>query len=301
MGLFVVYLLTDPFRTLNTFNLKNVSIVNRDYLSTELFLKNNPRYHYNSFIFCSSRGGGINTYLWKSYLPKGAKQFLFQAWSETISGTLQKVTWLNEHGQKIENAIVMIDIPSSFSLIQQSYEALSIKHYLFADMPFVVYQFYLFKAYVKPSEVIKSIQEIHRISDIGFDSVSNDWNKANKYNWKFRPDQNKTLDKSKYPTVVQEKTSTPLINKEIEIKLKEIEHIFSKQRTNYKIIITPAFNQIKVNPDDLKILQRIYSKERVFNFSGHNQWTVNKYNFTDINHFDLNVGYDLLKICYQNN
>ena len=60
--LIAIYLWTDPFRCLHAFDINDVDITNREYLSTELFLRNEPIYHYNSFIFSSSRGGGMNTY-----------------------------------------------------------------------------------------------------------------------------------------------------------------------------------------------------------------------------------------------
>ena len=81
-----LYIWTDPFRCLHDFDINDVDATNREYLSTELFLRNNPTYHYNSFIFSSSRGGGMNTYQWKQYLPEGAKPFLFQAWGESLTG-----------------------------------------------------------------------------------------------------------------------------------------------------------------------------------------------------------------------
>ena len=77
--LLAIYLWTDPFRCLHAFDINDVDATNREYLSTELFLRNNPTYHYNSFIFSSSRGGGMNTYQWKTYLSEDAQPFLFQS------------------------------------------------------------------------------------------------------------------------------------------------------------------------------------------------------------------------------
>ena len=82
----IVYLITDPFKTLRPFSFQYFDGTNRDYLSSELFLRNDSIYHYNSFIFGSSRCCGFNTYHWKHYLPIGARQYLFQAWGETLTG-----------------------------------------------------------------------------------------------------------------------------------------------------------------------------------------------------------------------
>ena len=85
----------------------------------------------NSFIFSSSRGGGMNTYQWKSYLPDDAQPFLFQAWSESLTGIELKMNYLNEHDIPINNALIMFDIPGTFSSNQLPKEALSMKHYMF--------------------------------------------------------------------------------------------------------------------------------------------------------------------------
>ena len=96
-----IYFYTDPFKTIYPFELKNISTVNREYLSVELFKKNYAKHRYNSFILCSSRGCGINTYQWKQYLDKEDNQFLFQAWSETIMGTCRKLNYVNDLGEEI--------------------------------------------------------------------------------------------------------------------------------------------------------------------------------------------------------
>lgn len=297
-----IYAITDPFKTLNTFDLKDVSIANRDYLSTELFLRNNQRYNYDSFIFGSSRGCGINTYYWRSFLSKNSKPFLFQAWGENITGIYQKIKYLDEHKQKIKNAIILIDIPGSLSKNQNQTDAISIKHYLLSGKSKFYFQFYLFLGYLKPSEIFKSIIDkiIHKRNVAQFDTVSNDWEKNNQFNWQTKPSQNRTLDKSKFGNrPINQIYSKQLITNDLVRILNAIQHILIIQNTNYKIIITPAYDQICINKTDLKKLMIIFGKDKVFNFSGKNRWTEDKYNFMDINHFDLILGYDIIKTIYR--
>ena len=49
-----IYVWTDPFRCIHAFDINDVDATNREYLSTELFRRNEPTYHYDSFIFSSS-------------------------------------------------------------------------------------------------------------------------------------------------------------------------------------------------------------------------------------------------------
>ena len=301
LALILIYVITDPFKTLRPFNIYDVS-VNRDYLSTELFLRNNPQYHYDSFIFGSSRGCGLNTYLWKSYLPAGSRQFLFQAWAENISGIEQKIVYLDNHKQNIRNAIVIIDIPGSFAPDQELKDAITIKHYRFSGRSKLSFQYYLFKGYLKPSEIYKSVYDMMKSIplDIEFDTISNDWSKYNKSNWKIVPAPNKELDKKKFKArPLVEEYSKKVIDLRFKYILLNISGIFKRQHTQYRVVISPAYDQLHIHPEDLQTLETIFGKENVFNFSGKNKWTENKYNFMDLNHFDLNLGYDIINTCYK--
>ena len=196
-----LYIASDPFRTLKKFSLQDFSITNRDYLSMELYLKNKDQQHYNSFIFGSSRGCGINTYQWKSYLPEGSRQFLFQAWSETITGIYQKIKYLDDHDVHINNAIILVDIPNTFVRTQQPATALAIKHYLLSGKSRLYYQSIFFWSYLKPSEIFQSAKELFvkpPPTTVNFDSISNDWNRFNKDTWMIKPRQDSAANKSEF-------------------------------------------------------------------------------------------------------
>lgn len=296
-----LYVIADPFKTLKPFNLKEFSTVNRDYLSSELFLKNYSKEKYNSFIFGSSRGCGINTYLWKSYLPEDASQFLFQAWGESVTGIYQKIKYLDNHNVDIKNALILIDMPGSFDRVQESTTAIGIKHYTFSGKSKLYFQYHLFKAFIKPSLIFDSFRQliVKPNYTIGFDTISNDWNILNKENWNKIPDQDSTLNKAKFkerPAI--EKMIPKVISVENKIILEKIASVLKMKKTNYKIIITPAYDQLLINKEDLKILQQVFGQENVYNFSGKNELTEDKYNFMDINHFDLVVGRKIIMDIY---
>jgi hypothetical protein len=302
LGLVLLYLITDPFKTLKQFDLQNVSIVNRDYLSTELFIKNNPIYKYDSFIFGSSRGCGLNTYLWKSYLPKDSRQFLFQAWNENITGISQKLKYLDAVNQHLNNVLILIDIPNTFDKKQELTDAMTIKDYKVSGINPFYFQCYLFKAYLKPSEVYKCIHDfvLRSKTVINFDTISNDWDHNNKNNWLITSVQNKPGDKSKFKDRPQdEKFYKQQIDKNFEQYLIQIRQILFKHHSNYRIVITPAYDQLHINQNDLQLLYDIFESRYVFNFSGKNKWTEDKYNFMDVNHFDLVLGNQIITECYQ--
>ena len=188
-----IYIWTDPFRCVHPFDINDVDATNREYLSTELFLRNYPTYHYNSFIFASSRGGGLNTYQWRQYLPKGAQPFLFQAWGESLTGIELKMEYLSEHDVPIDNVLLLFDIPSSFEDVNQlPHEALSMKHYLFTGHSRFGYNAMQFFNFIqKPSLWKNSI--MNRLNHVRVpctsDTITNDWERDNQFNYTELPPQ----------------------------------------------------------------------------------------------------------------
>lgn len=313
--LVVVYVITDPFKTLRPFSFQYFDETNRDYISSELFLKKDPIYHYNSFIFGSSRCCGFNTYQWKHYLPLGASQYLFQAWGETLSGIEQKIDYLDKNGNSIDNAMVLFDIPGSFGKQQLPKEVLSIKHYRFSGQSKLAFQACLFRGFAqKPSKWCSSIKQYFNPSIRFFpaDTISNDWEVSNRNDdISIQPPKDSLKNcsattKAVFFKEIEGKTdldlkeNKPLITNAFFNQLKHIRAVFDKHQTNYRIIISPAYcyNHPKINANDLKILQDIFGKDKVFDYSGKNEITTDYNNFSDPNHFGLSVGWQIIEDIY---
>ena len=309
-----IYLWTDPFRCVHVFDIHDVDMTNREYLSTELFLRNNPVYHYNSFVFSSSRGGGINTYQWKQYLPEDAQPFLFQAWGESLTGIELKINYLNEQHVPINNALILLDIPSSFAAYNQlPREALSMKHYMFTGHTKFGYNVMQYLNFIQsPSLWIKSIK--NRVAGVRMscesDTVTNDWDGSNRYHYTELPVQ----DSLKLCSEMTRKTffakwehsnkrvevSMPVITPKQEEQLRHIKSILDANHTDYHVIVTPApcYTNPAINPRDLAFLQEVYGADRVHNYSGKNEMTEDYNNFSDPGHFGLRVGYMIIEDIY---
>ena len=310
-----IYVWTDPFRCIYAFDINDVDATNREYLSTELFLRNEPIYHYNSFIFGSSRAGGMNTYQWKQYLPEGAQPFLFQSWGESLTGIELKLNYLNEQHVPIDNALIMLDITSSFATENQlPNKALAMKHYLFTGHTKFGYNVMQFANYIqKPSVWIGSIKNkicgIHEACET--DTITNDWDATNKYNYKELPPK----DSLKHCTEMTRRTffaqwehsnfeikvAAPLITPRYESQLRHIKSILDENHTDYHIILSPGYcyTDPAVHPDDLVILQEIFGADRVHNYTGKNDMTEDYNNFSDPGHFGARVGYMIVEDIYK--
>ena len=313
--LLAVYLLTDPFKTLRPFSLTYFDSTNRDYLSSELFVLNSAEHTYDSFIFGSSRGCGINTYHWLKYLPEGSKQFLFQAWSETITGIDQKISYIDEHHFDIRNAIILIDIPGSFSQPQLSTKALSIKDPRFSHQPrWVYHSIQFFNFLQKPSRWVRAIKEwIHpRRPYVGFDIVTNDWKKGNRdldVNNPPAKDSLGNLSSTAKATFFKDYVNNPvvkipasqsLIDDSMILTLNHIHEVFQRHGTDYRIIVTPGYcyKYPPISSRDLSILQSVFGESRVFDYSGRMDVTSDYYGFSDPNHFGLRIGWLMIEEIY---
>ncbi len=312
--LIAIYLWTDPFRCLLAFDINDVDITNREYLSTELFLRNEPIYHYNSFIFSSSRGGGMNTYQWKTYLPEGAQPFLFQAWGESLTGIELKMNYLNENNIPINNALIMFDIPGTFSGTQLPTEALGMKHYMFTGHSKFTYNAIQFFNFIqKPSLWRKSIKNtIHNVREVCCsDTISNDWDNTCALNYTELPAQDSlkkctemtrttffsTIEHSGYKIKVSDVVITPQREKQ----LRHMRDILDANKSDYHIILSPGYcyTNPEVNPKDLKLLQEIFGATRVHNYTGKNEMTEDYNNYSDPNHFGLRVGFMIIEDIYK--
>lgn len=311
LGMFIY---TDPFRTLHPFNPNDVDATNREYLSTELFLQNKDKYSYNSFVFSSSKGCGINTYTWKMFINNTTAQpFLFQAWSESLTGIELKMQYLTQNNIPIDHALILLDIPGSFAKGQLSIEALSMKHYIFTQQSKGIYNALLFYNYCqKPSRWIKSVKDklTNKQVSLGSDSVTNDWQADNYLTYAELPPMDSLKECSnKARKIFYEKIknknddniemSSILLNESFKRQLERIKSLLDSNSTDYHIIITPAYcyTSTYINDEDLCTLETIFGKDRVHDFSRH--YITRDYNyFTDPGHFGLRAGYIMLEEIY---
>jgi hypothetical protein len=105
------------------------------------------------------------------------------------------------------------------------------------------------------------------------------------------------LPKDKFKTPIP-KTEQELISKELKETLITINSVFDKHNTDFKIFISPSYSHIKINPNDLNALIDIFGENRVFDFSGKNEISIDKYNFTDPGHFDWVAGRKMIDSVY---
>ncbi len=308
------YFYLDPFKIIKEYNDYSYTYVvpNRDYISTEMFINNYSQQHYNSFIFGSSRTLGFSPISWKRYLPKTANPFVFDASGESIYGVYKKMKFLEAKNVKIENAIILLCRDASFLADSNPINHLYVKHPIISEESLLAFQLKFFKVYLNPKFLfcyymytfskryqpyMASFIEKRKIM---IDKVTNqliilDQEKEIKENEKEYYRKRKAIF---YTRNKEEIDSVAHINKKHIFMLKEIKRMFSKNNTNYKVIISPLYDQVKFNSTDFSILKYFF-QNHLYDFSGKNSYNQSKTNFYENTHFRPNVGDSIYKIVYK--
>ena len=80
--------------------------------------------------------------------------------------------------------------------------------------------------------------------------------------------------------------------------LSQIHQLFVNGNTNYKIVVSPLFDQIKLNPIDKSILDSIFDAENVYDYSGINKYTADTLNYYEASHYRPRVAVQILEEIY---
>lgn len=309
------YFYNDPFKVLKEYkDYSNLWVIpNRDFISTRMFIKNYKKYQYDSFIFGSSRTIAFQPQTWKNYISADAKPFMFDASSESIYGVWSKIKFIDSLHSKIKNAVIIICRDVSFANSSNHKGHLFIKDPLVSGESNFAFHFDFFKAYFDPvflfnfydykfSNTYKPFMKGY-IEDrkISIDTITNSIKIINREAEIIsRPAEYFAKRKDIFFNRGIELIDTVARIKNVHLNmLKEIKRIFEKNKTDYRIILSPLYEQTKFNPVDKKILTDLFGN-KLFDFSGKNHFTDPITNYYETSHFRPIVGDSIFSIIYKN-
>lgn len=317
MWLFV-YIFLDPYKIIwnyETFvddNAKAYVFLNKDYVSTKTFDDNYIKYAYNSFIFGNSRSIFYQIADWKNHIGPNNSAFHFDASGEALYALHKKILYINNKNVKLDNVLLVLD-NDLLSKDQPNKGPIGeISPQLENNNNFLSFHFTYFKAFTLPSFFIPVIY--NRITNevpTFMKSVLDDRKRnvdpiTNELQFNVFE---KMMDSGKYYTAERlapfyerkniEAFSNASILAKQKIMLKEINDIFLKHLTNFKIIISPLYDQVKLNKTDLEYLKTLFGEKNVFDFSGINKFTSDYKNYYEDSHYRPNVTREILKMIYE--
>jgi len=312
------YFILDPFKVIYQYdrfvenNAKSYIVLNQDYVSTKTFETKYKSKKYNSFIFGNSRSIFYQISDWKLYIGQNSNCFHFDASDESLYALHKKIIYINGKKVNIDNVLLILDNNILNQEKPRNGPLFEISPQLVNNDNFTSFHLTYFKAFCTPSFLFPATYFIitNKVPPFmksaldarprSYDPITNEL-QFDEYE--------RMINEGKYYTkeraivfyerdTIQEYTPPSIKSPQV-LMLKDIYDIFKKNNTNYKIIISPLYDQVKLNPNDLKFLEDLFGKKNVFDFSGINKFTSDYKNYYETSHYRPHVARELLKIVYE--
>jgi len=316
--LIIYYIIADPFKVIYSYdtyyNEKNREMfMNRDHVSTRLYLSNYPKYRYDSFILGSSRSFGFTTKEWQKYIPSPSSPFHFDAGSESLFGIYTKIRYLCRNDRPMKNCLVILD--STLIAKTENEETLNqIKNPEVSGESCIKYQYKFLSSFLtggffvpyiawKAANIDKGIFDFIGIIRGWYYTVDYSTNDVDYTEQEKLISENSENYYVKMGAFIEKDTvnerNFPVLIKDKQLKLlHEMKNSFDKCGTSYKIVLCPDFNGVKFHESDYKNLQDIFGKENVFDFSGLNEISKHKEYYIDPNHMRIIASNKMLQVIY---
>ena len=316
----VEYVICDPFKVIrhydNYYLEKGSGSVNRNFVSTMNYLNKNDLYHYDSFIFGNSRSLFYMIEDWKDHIDSNSICYHFSESGGSINGLYYKVRLIDENGGKLNNALFVIDRDLLANLEQDgrlfimppvlNYNKNIVQFHKEHLLAWFDFKFWLLWTEYRITGVYR--QEMNDYLAIGtnykyYNPITNEEPRIVQDSLISIGEYYNEERIAEFETAQQfsDSISPPYLN-DIKIKsLMEMHSILERQHTKYRIIISPMYNQIKLNPSDYQILCMVFGKDNVFDFSGVSKWSGDYHNYYETSHYLPNVAAQVMDSVYSNN
>lgn len=285
--------------------------VNRGMITTKTYNNLRLEEKYNSFIFGSSRSHAFHCKKWAEHI-NNAKPLHFDANSENILGITNKITYIDETGNRINNALLILD-RETLSTTQIN------KGHLFIPMPCVSKQskWEYYQTFIQASLSFRflfayidySFFKTYRTYMKSYIDTSGDYGVFKTADLIYG--QEKLIKKDSigyYNNLLEQEVfydrsdvhhfECHVTDKEVNL-LQQIKKIFDKHQTQYKIVISPTYDQIPLEKNQLNLLQDLFGKENISDFSGKNEFTENIGNYYESSHYKPFVANKILELIYK--
>jgi len=308
------FFLLDPFHVLRSLpdDAPALSWLNRDYVSTEVYLKNEPSHRYDSFILGSSRSHPFSTADWVPYLNTPCKPFHYDAFGESLYGIACKLRLLHASGAEIRHALILFDF-ETLSQVENSPDHIYRKHPRLTGEPRWAFQWVFLRDYFSNKFFFAYLDYtcLHHDREYfkdflffgrnGFDPDTNDL---------FHAAGDAAIDADpqgyfqKLEVIVHNiyknvnHSPEAVVHEDGLALLKEIRDILQAQSTDFQILIPPVPNQIALPKDDVHILTDLFGQSRVHDYSGVTEYSKDITNFYDASHLRPPAARRILREVY---
>lgn len=313
------YFVGDPFKAMRHYDVYYDQTEpffinnNRGYVSTQMYIQNYDKYHFNSFIFGSSRSGFYRIAQWKKYLPEGANCFHFDGYGESLYQIHKKIMFLDSINAPINNALICVD-KEVLETVDPYYTHLHfLPPALVSNSNYFSFQFSHIRSYLEPKFLIaywdyfftRQVRS-YIFESLVFEKKAYDYDKSTNETGtdkgEYVPFDSKQYTPERlhsfYVRIDSQMYYHSIIKEKQKKFLVAIKNVFEKHKTNYKIVINPMYDQKKLSEDDMEFLMNTFNGD-LFDFSGINVFTYDYRNYSNLAHFKAYVASDIMRIIYE--
>ena len=314
--LVLVYVLLDPFMVVRSYasytqDLDKPAIrLNRDVVSTEMFLGHSDRYDYDAFVFGSSRTGAFKARDWGAYIQPG-NPFHFDAFGESLLGVYSKIKLLDRRHVKMNHVLLIVD-ELLLKKITNPDTHLYIMHPETSGDSRFRFHLAFFKSYYTSSFFIEHwvsrvtgnyypfMRRMIRQYNMSIDPVTNDVDRLESvYSAQEHADIEQRLSVSFAQSRDNGAAESPPRIGTVQLRLlKEIAEILEARETDVRVVIAPGYDQMALNRSDVMNLRTLFGPDRVYDYSGVNDITVDRGYFDDPIHANPKAGRRILAEIY---
>lgn len=264
---------------------------------------------YNAFILGSSRSKSFKTAAWAKHLPSSSKIYHIGVNDETLYGIERKLNYLDSSLYEPKHVLLLVDHRILSLTIDQTAHVFREYHGFTGETPASFYQrFFIaflnldflkaYIAYFKDGTIGKFANYLwnpgftfsEKNGDIFYSRMDTE---IENDSLKFYKDNEATFHDRK------ETVSEPLMNAEAKRLMRKIKKILEKNKTSYKIIITPNYDLVKLHPSDVAFIEQLFGKEHASDFSGTNEITEELGNYYEHKHFKPYIANRVMAIAYK--
>lgn len=319
VALMITYICMDPFMVLREYDRYDISdvFISESMLGWKMYMKNRDSIPFNSFILGNSNTMAFSCKSWEKYLDGGHAFRLFGP-SESLHSVRKKLEALERVGAPLDNVLIVASSNLLFQYIPSSSQATIQPPEIDSDNA-IKFQETYFQAFLSPKFFIPYLDyKINGkykpymngiINNYGVvrDSINNsalnprekEIEQEGLQYWETREHEFTKKKKPKYRNGEYKEKAPVLFDNQID-ELKQIKQLLKRCNTKLKLVITPDFDQVSFNRSDFLILKSIFGPESVYDFTGINEYTANKYNYYETEHFRSALGDTLLEKMYKN-
>jgi hypothetical protein len=310
----VSYFVFDPFHVLKAYEFYGSNYkktFNRNRMSTEMFLNNNPKYHFKSFVLGSSRSSAFRTNTWAKYI-NDPTPYHFDSFNDNISGMRGKLEFIEKQGNAIENVLLVFDKDTFSEQFENAKSVIHHKDYRWTKEDRFSYHTRFFKSYFQKQYFFYFLDL--KINDTYRPAMDEFFKFKYYYTAPFNdftfPENEAQIKKDSIGYYKQKEFQNRNSNpKSLEETIKihhvvdliEVKKILDRNKTKFKVIFSPIFDQRPLHKRDVELIKNIFGAGKFYNYSGKNKYTNDISNYYELSHFTPRVGEGILSEIYSKN